>query len=84
MENNKICESCGMPMRKEADFGAGRTDNKYCVHCTDGGGVLKPYDVVQKGTKQFMMQTTGVSEREALEAVKEAMGKQPAWSDYKA
>ena len=82
MENYKVCESCGMPMRSEADFGAGRTDNQYCVHCTDGEGILKPYDVVLTGMKQFMMKTTGVSEQEALEAVKEAMKKQPAWSDH--
>jgi hypothetical protein len=38
-----ICQSCGMPLRKDKDYGtnADKTKNKeYCFHCFQGGKFL--------------------------------------------
>ena len=79
MEEHKICESCGMPMKSSEDFGGGRMDNVYCVYCTDEVGTLKPYDEVLENMKGFAMKTMGISESEALQMAKEGMAKLPAW-----
>ncbi|MDY6836082.1 MAG: VOC family protein, partial [Chloroflexota bacterium] len=34
----KTCISCGMPMAHAEDYGAGDTNNVYCVHCTNPDG----------------------------------------------
>ncbi len=81
MSDGKSCESCGMPMRHEADFGAGRLDNKYCVHCTDAEGNLKPYEEVLENMKLFVIKNMGVSETEALKMAQEGMAKLPAWQN---
>lgn len=75
-----LCESCGMPLRNKEDFGGGRLDNKYCIHCTDAGGNLKPYDQALESVKQFIMDSMGVSEGDALKIAKENMARMPAWS----
>lgn len=84
MTDETICESCGMPMRSADDFGGGRTDNAYCVHCTDEAGELKPYEVVLAGMQQFAVRSMGVAESEALRMAKEGMAKLPAWRDHPA
>ncbi|MFZ6026275.1 MAG: zinc ribbon domain-containing protein [Chloroflexota bacterium] len=81
MNEEKFCESCGMPMKAPADFGAGRPDNPYCVHCTDAEGALKPYAVVLENMKNFAVQTMGVAEMEALKMAREGMAGLPAWKD---
>ncbi len=79
MSNEKSCESCGMPMRNQEDFGGGRLDNQYCAYCTGADGNLKPYEVVLENMKNFAVRTMGVSETEALKMAQEGMAKQPAW-----
>lgn len=40
MENRNFCESCGMPMEKEADFGTnadGSRNEDYCCYCYKDG-----------------------------------------------
>lgn len=79
MEEQKLCESCGMPMKSAEDFGGGQLDNAYCVHCTDEAGNLKPYDEILENMKGFAVKTMGISEAEALQMAKEGMAKLPAW-----
>lgn len=81
MTDGKMCESCGMPMRSAQDFGGGRLDNKYCVHCTDADGNLKTYEEALTGMTAFARQMMGVSEEEAQKFAKEGMAKMPAWKD---
>ena len=71
MSDYTKCESCGMPMRTPEDFGGGRTDNPYCIHCTDSNGTLKPYEEVLKNMKNFAILTLGVTESEALKMAQE-------------
>lgn len=82
MAKDKICESCGMPMRSKEDFGGGDENNKYCVHCTYENGELKSFEDAFSGMKNFMMRTMGVSEAEAEKGAKEGMAKMPAWKKY--
>jgi hypothetical protein len=81
MSEDKFCQSCGMPMRNQQDFGGGLLDNPYCVYCTDAEGKLKPYEVVLENMKNFAIRTMGVSEAEALKIAQEGMAKQPAWQN---
>jgi len=81
MSEEKFCQSCGMPMRNQEDFGGGQLGNAYCVHCADAKGNLKPYDVVLENMKNFAVRSMGVSETEALKMAQEGMAKQPAWQN---
>lgn len=81
MSNEKICESCGMPMRTKEEFGGSIEGNNNCVHCCDEQGKLKPYDQVLEGMKNFMIKTMGITEEEALKSAKEHMAKMPAWKN---
>ena len=79
MSEEKFCESCGMPMRTAQDFGAGRPDNPYCVHCCDETGQLKSYAEVLASMQAFARRMLGISEAEALKTAQEGMAKMPAW-----
>jgi hypothetical protein len=81
MAEEKICQSCGMPMRNASDFGGSRMDNLYCVYCTDEAGNLKSYEDVLAGMQAFARQMLGVSEGEALKFAREGMAKMPAWQN---
>ncbi len=81
MSDQKSCESCGMPLRNKEDFGGGRLDNKYCIHCTNSEGNLKPYEVVLENMKNFAIRNMGISETEALKMAEEGMSKLPAWQN---
>lgn len=78
---NRICESCGMPMRHPAEFGGGKTDNLYCRHCTDETGRLKPFDRFIEDLKNFIISRMGIHEEEAMETALANIAKMPAWKD---
>ncbi len=78
-QSKKLCESCGMPMIQPGDFGAGDQDNKYCVHCTDKEGKLKPREEVRGGMIKYFMSVKQKPEGEAIRFVDEWMKKMPAW-----
>ncbi len=79
MSDQRSCESCGMPLQSAEDFGGGLLDNKYCVHCTDEGGNLRPYEQVLENLKGFAIRTMGVPEEEALQIAQEGLSRLPAW-----
>lgn len=79
MDTPKVCESCGMPMTKPEDFGGGKTDNPYCVHCTYSDGRLKSYDDLLAGMTQFIMSRMDLHEAEARTMAVENLAKMPAW-----
>ncbi len=40
-----VCQSCGMPLEKKADFGTnadGKRNSDYCIHCFKGGEFTMP------------------------------------------
>lgn len=78
----KTCESCGMPMVHAEDFGGQKMDNKYCVHCTDEQGKLKPFDQKLADMTGFIMKTSDLNKEKAEKMAKETMSKMPAWKAY--
>ena len=79
----RICESCGMPMKKAEEFGGGDLSNKYCVYCTDENGILKPYDVKLEEMAHFIMSRSGATFEAAKKTAGENMADMPAWRDVK-
>ena len=77
----KICQSCGMPMTRPDEFGGGDVTNIYCVHCTDENGILKPYDVKLEEMAQFIASRSGATMESARLTAAENMAKMPAWSN---
>ena len=75
----KNCESCGMPMVNQDDFGGGKPTNKYCKNCTDNFGNLKSRKEVKEGMIQFRMMSKGENKKEATKWVNKYMKKMPAW-----
>ena len=79
MSENKICQSCGMPMRSTEEFGGQDSNNNYCCYCTNEAGKLKSYAEVKQGFTQFIVKTQGVDISEAEKMAQAAMEKMPAW-----
>ncbi len=77
----KVCESCGMPMKMPEDFGGQNPNNKYCKYCTDENGNLKSFNEKIHDLKNLFMRTQNLGEPQALKLAKEYLIKQPAWKD---
>lgn len=65
-----ICQSCGMPMRKEGDFGTNADaakNSEYCTYCYQKGKFTKPDIAMEQmiNAVSGMMAKYGVSEKEA-------------------
>lgn len=44
----KICQSCGMPMQKESDFGTNKDNtlnDEYCTYCYQNGSFVMDYSM---------------------------------------
>lgn len=76
-----VCESCGMPIQKPSEFGGGKTDNKYCVHCTDQNGNLLSYQEKLLGSINFIKSRMDISDSEAKKMAIENLSKMPAWKN---
>ena len=72
------CESCGMPMQRPEDHGAGDATNKYCRYCAPDGR-LKSREDVREGWINAVMKMENLLREEAEKKVDEAMPKMPAW-----
>lgn len=81
---SRICESCGMPMKKIEEFGGQNPENKYCCYCTDSKGNLKPFDEKLNDFKTFIMKSNDFGEEQALKIAKENLLKMPAWKHLNA
>ena len=79
MVEQKICISCGMPMREKEEYPAGDTTKDYCVYCAREDGTLKSYDEMKAGMTGFIMRTQGFEREVAEKLAVETMLKQPAW-----
>ena len=78
---DKMCISCGMPLRKAEDYPGGDESKDWCVHCADGEGNLKTYEDALAGMAGFIVRTQGLDEGAAREAARSLMAKMPAWRD---
>ena len=80
----KICQSCGMPLQKEEDFGtnaSGSKSEEYCFHCFQNGKFLDEgitlEEKISKNVK-FAVQM-GMSENEARKMASEVLPKLKRW-----
>lgn len=78
----KICQSCGMPMKEKTDFGGGDIDNKYCKYCTDEKGELKDFTTKLEETINFVATRMNVDKSVAKKIAQENMAKMPAWKEF--
>lgn len=57
MKTNKICQSCGMPLKKDPKGGStnaeGTINERYCSYCYEKGTFLQP-DVTVKEMQAFV------------------------------
>ena len=74
----KICQSCGMDMRKYQEFGGGDMSNSYCVHCTDAKGKLRPREEVKDNMTKYFLKS-GMCQEEAVRRAEQSMREAPAW-----
>lgn len=77
----KTCISCGMPMEKTEQFASGDPTKGYCVHCARPDGSMRSYEEALAGMTAFMVQSQGLDEGAAREAVLQMMARLPAWRD---
>ncbi len=75
----KKCESCGNLMFKTSDFGAGKTNNRYCTHCTYPTGELMARHLVHANMVKYYMTMRRLSREDAIKYVDEYMAGMPAW-----
>ena len=72
------CESCGLPLQKPEDHGAGDPANKYCRYCAPDGK-LKSREQVREGWIGYTIKAESISREEAEDKVDREMAKLPAW-----
>jgi len=51
MENEKNCQSCGMPMSEDSHFGKnadGSRNEDYCFYCFPNGAFVNPNDTLEE------------------------------------
>lgn len=57
MKKNKICQSCGMPLKKDPQGGGTQTDGTkselYCSYCYDKGKFTQP-DITVTGMQELV------------------------------
>jgi hypothetical protein len=81
----KVCQSCGMPLQKEEDFGtnaSGSKSEEYCFHCFQNGKFLDEGITLQEKIDKnvtFAVQM-GMSEQEARKLASEVLPKLKRWS----
>jgi len=85
MENEqKICQSCGMPMSADEDFGTnadGVRNEEYCTYCFQNGGFTWPEATLDTMTEKLvgMSDQMGMSKEEAEEMAKENLPRLKRW-----
>jgi len=84
MLKQKICQSCGMPLQKEEDFGTnadGSKSEEYCFHCFQNSKFLDEgitlQEKIDKNVK-FAVQM-GMSEYEARKMASNVLPKLKRW-----
>jgi hypothetical protein len=80
----KICQSCGMPLQKEENFGTdvgGSKSEEYCFHCFQNGRFLDEgitlQEKINKNVK-FAVQM-GMSEAEAKKLASDVLPQLKRW-----
>ena len=76
------CYSCGMPFKSASDYALGDVNQKFCSHCTNSQGLLKPYEEILSDTANYLVHAQGIHVQAALEMAKDLLKKQPTWRNH--
>jgi len=85
MENEqKICQSCGMPMTSDQDFGTntdGSKNEEYCIHCFENGTFTLPDISLEQMIDHLveLSETWGMPKEEARKMAEENLPKLKRW-----
>jgi hypothetical protein len=80
MGSERICISCGMPLRQSSDHAANDPEKDWCRHCAREDGSLKSYEEVLEGMSAFLVRTQGIDGQAARTMSANMMAKLPAWA----
>ena len=88
MGNNmmKTCQSCGMPMAKEEDFGTeagGGRSKDYCTYCYRDGNFTEPGITIDKMAEKggaIMSQMYDIPQQKAVEFAREQLSCLKRWA----
>ncbi len=80
----KICQSCGMPMAKEEDFGKNKDGSKnedYCIYCYPNGEFNNPDETMEEMIETCVpfMVKEGHDEKAARKYMTETLGNLKRW-----
>lgn len=78
---DKVCISCGMPMRNNEDFPNGDTTLDYCVYCARPDGTMKSWEEAVEGMTAFLVESQGLDKKVARDMAETNLAKLPAWKD---
>jgi hypothetical protein len=89
-EKSLICQSCGMPLEKEADYGTnadGSKSNEYCVYCfkdgkfTDNINNLSDYIEESKKHASEYAEMAGMTEAQMIEHIEKLLPTLKRWQN---
>lgn len=80
----KICQSCGMPMEEESLFGTESSEKKntdYCIYCYENGSFTSPNATLESMIETCIpfMKEDGMDESQARAILNEQLPKLKRW-----
>jgi len=82
-----ICQSCGMPMTKESDFGTDKDGNRnaqYCHYCFQAGGFTNPNLTLEEQIEKLARMAMGmeaINENEAYNRARKILPNLKRWQN---
>lgn len=82
-----ICQSCGMPMTKESDFGTdkdGHRNDQYCHYCFQAGEFSNPHLTLEEQIEKLArmaMSMEAISETEAYNRARKTLPNLKRWQN---
>ena len=76
----KLCLSCGTPLKTPEDHGGNDPNNHYCHNCTNEIGILRPRHEVKNWIVDCYLQL-GIAEYEVEDEAEQYMRSMPAWRE---
>ncbi|MBD3389610.1 transcriptional regulator [Candidatus Micrarchaeota archaeon] len=82
-----VCQSCGMPMEQEGDFGTnadGSPNKEFCIHCYQNGVFTEPDISMREMIEKVMgfMVNEGMPREEAEKEARETIPHLNRWRKF--
>jgi hypothetical protein len=88
MPMGPFCQSCGMPMQKDEDFGTevdGAKSEKYCTYCYQGGEFTNPEatmaEMIELSAKGWSESDPNMTYEQACEETKKIIPNLERWRE---